>query len=254
MSEDPGKVDRLGSRVGDVLRQLGSSFTVRDIMVSREDFVMVYREGEVARFFDSYQDFDYTASLTRGQIATYYKRGEPRGFELGQEDLLSDGTSLLDLLDLMSNREFFFVLSANRVCGFVHFSDLNHELVKLPLFVLLAAVESHLWSRVKEGLTENEVEHVMDHERFDEVRRLRQQAKKSNVDRGWEGLLYFREIMKLARHRGLVDISAGDQKLLNDTRNRIAHHNRLLVERHEDVRKLARNRNLCNELLLATPN
>ncbi len=238
----------MSEKIGDVLRQLGTSFTVRDIMISCEDFVTVDSEGEVGRFFDLYQDYDYTASLTRGQITAYYKRGEPEGFDLGQEDLLSDGTSLLDLLDLMANREFFFVLSANKICGFVHFSDLNHELVKLPLFVLLAAVESRLWSHFKEGLTEGDVEFVMAPDRFDEVKQRREKARKKNVDRGWEGLLYFREILELARNRGLIEVPTEDRKLLNNTRNRVAHHNRLLVERHEDVRKLAKVWTLCREL------
>ncbi|MDP9474174.1 MAG: hypothetical protein M3R38_00460 [Actinomycetota bacterium] len=243
----------MGDKVSDTLRQLGTSFTVRDIMVPLEDLVLIDSESEAQCFFDKYEDFDYTASRTRGQITTYYKRGEPEGFDLGQEDLLSDGTSLLDLLDLMVGREFFFVLSANRVCGFVHFSDLNHELVKLPLFVLLAAVESHLWLHVKEGLTEDDVEYLMDPDRFHEVVRRRKEAREGNVDRGWEGLLYFREILELARNHGLIETPATDQELLNDTRNRVAHHNRLLVERHEDVRELARIRNLCQELMRANP-
>jgi hypothetical protein len=75
-----------------------------------------------------------------------------------QEDLLSDGTGLLDLLDLLASRDFFFALSANRICGFIHFSDLNNVLVKLPLFVLLAAVERRLWRRVREGLAQKELE------------------------------------------------------------------------------------------------
>ncbi len=239
----------MSERVGDILKQLGTSFTVRDIMISYEDFAMVNSEREVGQFFDLNQDYDYTASLTRGQITTYYRRGELEGFDLRQEDLLSDGTSLLDLLELMANREFFFVLSANKIRGFVHFSDLNHELVKLPLFVLLAAVESRLWFNVKEGLTEGEVEYVMNPGRFDVVRQHREKARQKNVDRGWEGLLYFREILELARNRGLVEATTEDRELLNDTRNRVAHHNRLLIEEHKDIRKLARVRNLCRELM-----
>lgn len=243
----------MGDKVSDTLRQLGASFTVRDIMVPCEDFVLIDSESKAQCFFDKYEDFDYTASRTRGQITTYYKRGEPEGFDLGQEDLLSDGTSLLDLLDLMVGREFFFVLSANRVCGFVHFSDLNHELVKLPLFVLLAAVESRLWSYVKEGLTEGDVEFVMDPARFDQVVRRLKEARERNVDREWGGLLHFGEILELARFRDLIWISADDRCQLTKARNRVAHHDQLLVERHEDVRELARIRNLCRELMRGSP-
>lgn len=243
----------MGDKVSDTLRQLGTSFTVRDIMVPLEDLLLIDSESEARRFFDEYEDFDYTASRTRDQITTYYKRGEPEGFDLAQEDLLSDGTSLLELLSLMAGREFFFILSANRVCGFVHFSDLNHELVKLPLFVLLATVESRLWSHVKEGLTEDDVKYVMDPDRFHEVVQRLKEAREQNVNRGWEGLLYFSEILELARNHDLVDVSADERRRLNEARNRVAHHNRLLVEKHEDVRELARIRNLCRELMRASP-
>ncbi len=243
----------MGDKVSEILGQLGKSFAVRDIMIPYEDFVLIDSESEAHRFFDEYEDFDYTASPTRGRITTYYKRDVPGSFELGPEHLLSDGTSLLELLDLMVGRDFFFVLSANSVCGFVHFSDLNHELVKLPLFMLLAAAESHLWSHVKEGLTEAEVEFVMRAERFDEVVERLQEARERNVDKGWAGLLYFGEILELARNRGLIDIPADDRHLLEDTRNRVAHHNRLLVEKHEDVGELARIRNLCGKLMRGSP-
>lgn len=243
----------MGDKVSDILRQLGASFTVRDIMVPYEDFVTIDSESEAQRFFDKYEDFDYTASLTRGRITTSYKRDVPGSFELGQEHLLSDGTSLLELLSLMANREFFFILSANKICGFVHFSDLNHELVKLPLFVLLAAAESHLWLHVNEGLTEDEVESVMAPERFDEVVRRRKEARERNVDRGWGGLLYFGEILELARFRGLTCILVDDLYRLIEARNRVAHHDRLLVEKHEDVGELARIRDLCREIMRGSP-
>jgi hypothetical protein len=242
----------LNNKVSETLRQLGKSFTVRDIMIPYEDFVLIEDESEANRFFDEYDDFDYTASLTRGEITTYYKRGVPGSFELSQEDLLSDGTSLLELLNLMVSRDFFFVLSANRICGFVHFSDLNHQLVKLPLFVLLAAVESHLWPQVREGLTEADVEMVMSPERFDEVRCRLRRAKERDVNIGWEGLLYFGEILELASNFGLIGMSADNRNRLHSWRNRIAHHNRLLVENHDDVRELASIRNLCEKVMRGT--
>ena len=243
----------MSDKISEILRQLGKSFTVRDIMIPYEHFVLIEGEWEAHRFFDEYDDFDYTASLQRGKITTYYRRDMPGSFELGQEHLLSDGTSLLELLNLMVSRDFFFVLSANRICGFVHFSDLNHELVKLPLFVLLAALESHLWSQVKEGLTTADVETVMSPERFDEVLGRLDETKERNVNIGWEGLLYFGEILELARNFDLLGISADDRNQLNHWRNRVAHHNRLLVERHEDVRELASIKNLCEKVMRGTP-
>ncbi len=52
----------MGDKVSDTLRQLGASFTVRDIMVPCEDFVLIDSESKAQCFFDKYEDFDYTAS------------------------------------------------------------------------------------------------------------------------------------------------------------------------------------------------
>jgi hypothetical protein len=240
----------LSNNVEDTLAQLGAAFAVRDIMVRYEDLQLVDDESEAIRFFEEQEDYDYTASPKTGRITTYYKRDEIKGQLLRQEDLLSDGTGLLDLLDLLTARDFFFVLSANRICGFVHFSDLNDEVVKLPLFVLLAAAERRLWHRVREGLTEAELEGALVPERLKQVLERFEDAKEQRADRDLEGLLYFGEILKLAKNRGLIpQISSDDRGLLNDTRNRVAHHDRLLVEKHKDVRKLAKIRDLCRELM-----
>jgi len=240
----------LSDKVEDTLAQLGAAFTVRDIMTRYEDLRLVDGEPEARRFFDEQEDYDYTASPKTGRITTYYKRDEPKGHSLRQEDLLSDGTSLLDLLDLLATRDFFFVLSANRICGFVHFSDLNDELVKLPLFVLLAAAERRLWRKVGEGLTPAELKSALVPDRLDEVLERFKEAKEQRADRDLEGLLYFGEILKLAKNRGLLpSMSSDDRGRLKDTRNRVAHHDRLLIEKHKDVRKLAKVRDLCKGLI-----
>jgi hypothetical protein len=240
----------LTNNVEDTLAQLGAAFAVRDIMVRYEDLQLVDDESEARRFFEEQEDYDYTASPKTGRITTYYKRDELKGQLLRQEDLLSDGTGLLDLLDLLTVRDFFFVLSANRICGFVHFSDLNDELVKLPLFVLLAAAERRLWHRVREGLTEAELEDALVPERLEQVLERFEEAKEQRADRDLEGLLFFGEILKLAKNRGLLpQVSSDDRGRLNDIRNRVAHHDRLLIEKHKDVRKLAKIRDLCRELM-----
>ena len=75
-------------------------------MIRYEDFQLVDNESEVSGFFEKHQVYDYTASPSTGRITIYYKRGEPQGYPLSQEDLLSDGTSLLELLDLLVRSGF----------------------------------------------------------------------------------------------------------------------------------------------------
>ena len=91
-------------------------------------------------------------------------------------------------------------------------------------------------------------------ERFDEVVECLQKARERNVDRGWAGLLYFGEILELASNSRLIDLSPNERNRLNDCRNGVTHHDRLLVEKHEDVRELASIRNLCEKLMRGSPN
>jgi hypothetical protein len=59
-------------------------------------------------------------------------------------DLISDGTRLLDLVEFLEEREVAFVLSHRHIDGYVHFSDFNHHLVKLTFYVILEAAERWL--------------------------------------------------------------------------------------------------------------
>lgn len=56
-------------------------------------------------------------------------------------DLISDGTKLLDIVEFLEEREVAFVLSHRHIDGYVHFSDFNHHLVKLTFYVILEAAE-----------------------------------------------------------------------------------------------------------------
>ncbi len=62
--------------------------------------------------------------------------------------------------------------------------------------------------------------------------------------------MYFGEILKLAKNLGLLPrVSSDDRGRLNDVHSRVAHHDRLLIEKHKDVRKLAKVRDLCWQMM-----
>jgi len=56
-------------------------------------------------------------------------------------DLISDGTSLLDLVEILEDHKFSFVLRHREIAGYAHFSELNHHVVKLAFYVILEALE-----------------------------------------------------------------------------------------------------------------
>lgn len=233
--------------------QLGVAFSVRDVMVSLAELKRVDPEDEVEPFFKKYEDFDYAPFPSQGdEIKGYFKRGEGKKYFIKRHDLLSDGTSLLTLLDLLTDRDFFFVLSSNKICGFVHYSDLNNEITKLPLFILFASAESHLWRLIKAQITEALVEQVVDNkERLDAIKRKRREVYEGRADRGWDGLLYFSEVLRLAKKSELIDLKPEEYDLLPKIRNKVAHSDRPLVEKHRDVKELKKARQLCEDLLQA---
>ena len=63
----------------------------------------------------------------------------------------------------------------------------------------------------------------------------RQGAMKSNVDIGWEGVFTFPWILKLARHFGLIHLTDDEISSLRNVRNKVAHSDRCLVDRFDDV-------------------
>ncbi len=47
------------------------------------------------------------------------------------------------------------MLVRNRIAGYVHYSDLNNDAVKLPFFILFENVEHHLVERLRPLINED---------------------------------------------------------------------------------------------------
>jgi hypothetical protein len=149
----------------------------------------------------------------------------------------------------MSKRDFFFVLSSNTIAGFVHFSDLNKSLMKLPFFVLFETVERYLWPLVSSRLDESDLLKVVSEQRAETLKQRKVKAQKKDVDVGWSGLLSFDEILGFAIYYGIIQISHPDREVLANMRNRVAHTDKLLVEAHKDATKLVKTHELCQKII-----
>lgn len=239
----------MDANVERVLDQLSATFSARDIMVKTTDLKRANDLPGAKQLLSLHPEFDIIPLPASGPLSAFFRRGEPKVGEIRSEDLISDGTSLLDLPDLFVKRDFFYVLSSNMISGFVHVADLNNGLVKLPFFVLFEAVERSLWPAATERLVESDLEVVLDRRRAEQLQQRMKRARKKNVDLGWAGLLSFGEILRFSAHYGIVQLSQEEQQLLAKIRNRVAHSDRLLVREHKDARSLVQSRQLCRELL-----
>src|SRR2546422_8961439 len=118
------------------LSDLARTFTVRQIMVPERKLVRGHDETDAVRLLEQYPDFDVIPIPKSGEITGFQERGASAPHELTREDVVSDGTSVFDLVDVIAKRRHVFVLTGQSIGGYVHFSDLNN-LVKIPFFALL---------------------------------------------------------------------------------------------------------------------
>src|ERR1035437_4914738 len=164
----------------DNLKRLATAFTVRDIMVSTRELVCATVESDAALVSKSYSDFSFIPIKSGNGFSAYYSRDSGEVNTIGVPDLISDGTGVLDLVDVLEHREFAFVLGPRQIDGYVHFSDLNHPLVKLTFYVLLEGVERFALESGKTWLTDNFLSETLGEPRFGQI----QQSYKRSGDAG----------------------------------------------------------------------
>jgi hypothetical protein len=115
-------------RLEETLKRLAITFTVRDIMIPVSDLVCAPDESQAAAVSAEHPDFSVIPIPDHGKLTSYFERDSRSTKKITLNDLISDGTSLLDLVQILEGREFSFVLSQH-IEGYVHFSDLNNHLV-----------------------------------------------------------------------------------------------------------------------------
>jgi hypothetical protein len=231
--------------VQQIISQLTHAFTVKDIMVPVSDLVRGYDSHEAQDLLDMYPQYDVIPMPREGTINSYLHRSSAKPRYITSTDLISDGTPLIDLPDLFLKRDFFLVLSSNNIAGFVHFSDLNNSIIKLPFFALFESIERKLWDSIKDMITEQDVALIINNqERLRTVLQKHEQAKDKDVDLGWSGIFYFDEIIRLSNYYGSHQINDNERTTLTDIRNRVAHTGKLLVKKHSETRKLVQVRDL----------
>jgi hypothetical protein len=219
----------------DNLKRLATAFTVRDIMVSTSDLKCATVESDAALLSKSYPDFSFIPIRNANGLSAYYSRDSHQVSSIGVPDLVSDGTGVLDLVDILEHREFAFVLGPRQIDGFVHFSDLNHHLVKLAFYVLLEGVERFVLDAVRPRLTNEYLEVSLGKDRFGRV----QSAYKNAGDAGQNLINYLNiaDILRLARRAGILEIEENVVLAVKDARNGAAHVSENLVSDYDDVQE-----------------
>ena len=167
--------------------------------------------------------------------------------------MVSDSTPLLSLPQLLSTRKFYFVLSQDTITGYVHYSDLNRTVAKLPFFALFQDIEARLWDHINSVTQSNDLEAALNRDRAKNLLKKRRSRERAGTDIGWTGLFFFGDILTLAKHHGLIVLTEIEHRTLVTKRNAVVHPDRPLVAHHRAVKQLLDVRDLCERLVSVLP-
>lgn len=226
------------------LAQLAESFAVRNIMVPKESVVCGHDKDSACEMLEEHPDLDVIPIESDGQFRAYLMRGSKRPKDIRIQDMIGADASILELVEVLNrnlaqDRGFCFVLVENRLAGYVHYSDLNNEIVKLPLFILLENVEHHLVERLRSLVKEDNLAEVLTEERLGRAREKMTRMKDQGTELDWTTVLYFRELLQFAQHFGMLPLETyGDLDALSRVRNKVCHATEPLVAEREDIGEL----------------
>lgn len=201
---------------------------------------------QAEQLFNEYDVVPYPRS---GEINGFFQRSDSEIRPVEPELLLSAGTSVFEVLKLLNQSKFYFVIMGNRVVGYVHYSDFNRSITKIPLFAILQTFEKGLWGRIQDRITEKDLQSVFTEDENKRFIKKYRSNKKGNVDIGWTGVFTFPYVLRLARFYGQIDLPDDEIRLLKETRNKVAHSDRVILSSYNDVRKVTRAYEICQSLI-----
>lgn len=229
----------------ETIQRLAYTFTVRDIMKPKEELVYASSEGDARKLLDRNKDYDVIPIDQGGTLCAYLERGSNHTKRIALHDIVSDGTSILDLVDILKERRYCFVVVSNRIAGYIHFSDLNNRLVKLPFFILLEAFERYFVDKIRALINEATLEKVLAPKRAEEIKDIMRQQIKNRANLDLVSILSFREIVKCSCYLKKLTLKSAEIRDLCQTRNRVYHAGRMFVGSHRHVKRLAKVKNIC---------
>jgi len=232
------------------LQRLGLSFTVRDIMISKEHLVSASAKAEAPAVSERYPQYNVIPILEGGILVEFYERDKKASRPITVQDLVGSDTSIMGLVEVLSDREFCFALVGNEIGGYAHFSDLNNPIVKLTFYVIFEAFERHLLLAIN-PVTEEEIQRNLGQARLNRIRdeMRKAQADNANLSLSLESFLFLPEILRIAIAKGKLAQDKEQDKSIRAFRNRVSHAGWSLIQRHGDVKALVEVKRFCLSVL-----
>lgn len=111
--------------------------------------------------------------LHDGEISKYLKPFEP-------SILISDSTPICDLLDILTETEYVYVLDKNSIEGIVTRADINKPIVRIYLFGIISLFELHLNYWINKNHMESEWLKILPENRVITAHEIYEQRKGNN--------------------------------------------------------------------------
>jgi hypothetical protein len=233
----------------ETLQRLATSFTVRDIMIPAENLICAPREKDAPTVSAENPDLNVIPIKPHKQIRGYYERDSGETKLITPHDLISDGTSILDLVKILAKQGFYFVLAQCQIAGYVHFSDLNNRVVKLTIYTIIEALESHALTSLGSPIDEEFLRKSLGRGRFERIKFLFEKARRKDANRSWADFLNIEDILWLAVKSGKIRLPEHMIEDIGRVRNKVAHQVRPLINEQQDAALLERVIRQCCQAL-----
>ena len=236
--------------IEETLKRLAVTFTVRDIMIPATALTCARDEVEAKKVSKQNPDFSVIPLQRESKLTGYFLRDSRAAREITLTDLISDGTSILDLVEILESREFAFVLAHREIAGYVHFSDLNHHLVKLTFYVILETVERHALDPILKNDDRTFLSKNLHPKRFKHI--AGQYKGDGDAARSLVNYLNIRDILRLAVSAGAIHLDDEVIEAMKSIRDGAAHASENIVSNFDSVKQLARTKRECLRILGGT--
>jgi hypothetical protein len=236
-------------RLAQTLQRLALMLTVKDLMVPAKSLTCAEREKDAPALSDENPDFNVIPIKKRKQITSYYERDSGQTKPITTSDLISDGTSILELLSTLEKRPFCFVLTHAQIAGYVHFSDLNHPFVRLALYTIIEAMESSALAMISSVRDGQNLGRLLGKTRLKKIERRLERARKRDANRSWADFLNIVDTLRIAVKESKICLNEQEIKAITRMRNRVSHQGAPLVRDFNGAIELARIAGRCVQVL-----
>jgi hypothetical protein len=216
-------------------------------MVLSGTLVSASNSDDAARVSKEHPDFNVIPIRREGLLTGYFERDGEVVKEISVDDLTSDGTSLIDLVEILEDRDFAFVLGERKIRGYVHYSDLNHSLIKLTFYVLCEAVERVAFNVITQAGGDACVRKKLDPVRLSQVEGS--QSRSGDAARNLLSFLNIADMLRIGQALGRLSIEEHVVKEIKTVRDGAAHVSDEFITSKADVRRLNSVKRECLRIL-----